>query len=145
MKYRLYKPRYDSRLMTAGVVFPDGFYRIFEMTRWNGRGVDALLNRGYAIEEDDSELPCGIYDELTNERVTDASVIAAIDNGGRQALQFIRKDDPYDDPMTTLGMPKSAFKRGYQPPIKGNAPPASLTKEDMRAESRARSMKRGAA
>lgn len=145
MKYRLYKPRYDGRLMTRGLVFPDGFFRIFEMTRWNGTHIDALLARGYVVEEEDSDLPCGIYDEETSERVTDASVVAAIDSGGRQALQFIRKDDKYDDPMATLGMPKSQFKRGYQPPIKGGPAPVGKTREELHGEARARGLKRGAA
>lgn len=142
MKYRLYKSRYDRRIMTHGIILPDGFFRIFEMTRHNGRHIESMIARGYTVEEEETDTaPCGIYDEETGERVTDASVLAALDGGGRAALVFLTPEQAYNDPMATVGLPKSAFKRGYQPPLRGPAAAKPLAAADVQEQSRTLKLK----
>ena len=141
MKYIVYKTKPDNMFHTHGVLLPDGYYRVFEMTRWNGRNVESLQNRGYVIEEETQGLKCGLYDEITNRRCDETSVTGSLDATSGVSVKHLPDDAPEFDPCATLGMPDAMFKRGFTPPTQ------QTTREDVQMaakemQMRARARKR---
>lgn len=141
MKYIVYKTKPDNLFYTHGILLPDGYFRVFEMTRYNGKNVESLQNRGYVIEEETDGRKCGLYDEMTLMRMDEDSVIASLDPVMRVEARALPDDAPEVDPCATLGMPDAMFKRGFQPPQR------QTTRDDVRMatqelQMRARARKR---
>jgi hypothetical protein len=110
MKYKITKPDYDGRLFTHHVVLPDGYYRIFSLTRNNHDNLDSLINKGYDIEEYRGDLAGGLYEEATDKRVDPMSVMEAmaVNNQGRQ-VRYLEQDAP--DDSETLGLRPRHFRQ----------------------------------
>jgi hypothetical protein len=114
MKYRVSKPVPDARSFTCGVVLPDTFYRVIELTRYNGAALEGFESRGYTVEElddDDKTLP-GLYQEVTGLRVTDDSALGVADRAS--GLTELSAAPPgYQDPAKQVGIPRAErIKRG---------------------------------
>lgn len=116
MKYRISKVADDSRSGVCGIVLPDGFERIMDLTRYNGRNLLHAESCGYTVEElpDDDVTPSGLYWLATGKRVTDRSALSFFDKrpGSPEAPEEAPKD--YLDPASLLGLPpdKKAVKLG---------------------------------
>ena len=117
MKYRIDKPADDSRAFMAGIVLPDGFYRIVELTRYNGDNILHMEKLGYLVTEmpEDDDHPTGLYEIGTHRRITDDSALAHADM--RVQGQLAEAPATYVDPASYLGMPpdKKAAKLGRKP------------------------------
>ena len=118
MKYRISKPAYDSRAFTHGLVLPDGFSRVVELTRHNGDILVSMERRGYLVEELDEKdkTLTGLYFEGSGDRVTDASALAVTDDPAKNEL--VRASADYEDPARYAGMPKAELYRRKRPDIK---------------------------
>lgn len=109
MKYKVQKREFDGRVWTHGILIPDGFYRVMQMTRHNHRNILSMEARGYMVTEcDDDESLCGIYEENSDRRCTDESVykvMGAKPNGinADAKLVYVTKGMNYVDPTLTLG------------------------------------------
>jgi hypothetical protein len=103
MRYVVTKPEFDNRSVTHGVILPDGYYRIIELTRSNGVNIESLANRGYDVDEYEGDLPPGLYGEADDVRYTDESVIEAL--GMNDGTPPKRAPADYEDPTRTLGLP----------------------------------------
>ena len=110
MKYRITKPDYDGRLFTHHVILPDGYYRIFSLTRHNHDNLESLIRKGYEVEEYRGELAGGLYEEDTDQRVDPISVMEhlAVNNQGR-AVRYLDQDAP--DDSETLGLRPKHFRQ----------------------------------
>jgi hypothetical protein len=110
MKYKITKPDFDGRLFTHHVVLPDGYYRIFSLTRHNHENLESLIRKGYEVEEYRGDLAGGLYDESTDERVDPQSVMEhlAVNNQGRQ-VRYLDQDAP--DDSETLGLRPKHFRQ----------------------------------
>jgi hypothetical protein len=127
MKYRIDKPADDSRAFIAGIVLPDGFFRIIDLTRYNGDNILHMEKEGYQVvelPEDDDHLT-GLYELGTHRRITDDSALAHADM--RVQGQLAEAPATYVDPASYLGMPpdKKAAKLGRKP---RRADPASAAR-----------------
>jgi hypothetical protein len=101
MRYLITKPVPDQRSVVAGVVMPDGFYRIMDMTRENAHVFEWLNNRGWDTEEYEGDLPSGIYLEADDVRYTTESVMGTTDVGSGVSLQ--KAPVAYVDPTKWIG------------------------------------------
>lgn len=113
MKYIAYKPQGDSLFFCHGIFLPDGYFRVFEMTRWNGKNVESMQNRGYQIEEEEEGRKCGLYHEASGKRVDEASVVGALDLRSGVQVRFLDDDAPEEDPLATLGMPDELIRKTF--------------------------------
>lgn len=113
MKYKISKQADDGRVVTAGIVLPDGFYRIFTLTRDNHAFLERVAERGYLVEEIDSDDKRGIYTEYDNQRCDDKSVYDAfcVRGGGMNSVKFLQESDPEEDATQKLGLSKSELRR----------------------------------
>lgn len=59
MNYLIRKHHHDSRLITCGIVIPDGFFVVTQMSFDNQRQLENIRNFGYIVES--TELPEGHY------------------------------------------------------------------------------------
>lgn len=112
MKYRISKRDDDGRAFTYGVVLPDSFYRVMELTRFNGDIIAGFEARGYLVEElaDDDTTPCGLYFGETQQRVTDESAMAYSDPEAPDRRLVLLKPEEID-PAKWHGMPKDERRR----------------------------------
>ena len=110
MKYMVTKPDYDGRLFTHHVVLPDGYYRIFSLTRHNHENLESLIRRGYSVEEYRGTLAGGLYEEDTDQRVDPTSVLEAnaLNNQGR-TVRYIDQEAP--DDSETLGLRPKHYRQ----------------------------------
>ncbi|MCU0810614.1 MAG: hypothetical protein MUE59_06190 [Thiobacillaceae bacterium] len=103
MKYKITKAEFDGRLFTHHVYFPDGYYRIYSLTRTNHANLESLIARGYEVEEYDGPLAAGLYDEETDKRVDPLSVLrVASPSSPDTAVVELPQDAP--DDCATLGI-----------------------------------------
>ena len=109
MKYKITKPDYDGRMFTHHLVMPDGYYRIFSLTRNNHANLESQINRGYLVEEYRGELAAGLYEEDTDLRVDPMSVMEAMGIGGHGTVRYLSQDDA--DDSETLGLRPRDFRR----------------------------------
>lgn len=114
MKYRIEKPEDDARAFSHGIVLPDGFYRVVELTRYNGKALEGMESRGYLVtelEDEDKTVP-GLYYAATGQRVTDESALGVMDKDS--GIGELEPAGPgYVDPAKMVGMPrKERVKRG---------------------------------
>jgi hypothetical protein len=110
MKYMVTKPDYDGRLFTHHVVLPDGYYRVFSLTRHNHDNLESLIRRGYNVEEYRGSLAGGLYEEDTDQRVDPHSVMEsmAVNNQGR-TVRYLDQEAP--DDSETLGLRPKHFRQ----------------------------------
>ena len=118
MKYRLYKPSYDGSPFMCRVFLPDGFNRVFELTRWNHPFIEMLTeHHGYALEEVGGEVKCGLYEDASGRRCDERSVETIVKPLAppNAHIVYLPDDAPEFDPVATVGVPKETWKRGYRP------------------------------
>lgn len=139
MKFRLYKPEYNGTVVLAGVFLPDGFNRVFRLTRENAQNIEWQQDRGYEVEEVEDSVPCGLYEDATGRRVDEASVEVAVKPMAPDgaAIRYLADDAPEYDPLETLGVDYK--KRGYVP----KGPPVSK-RSDLAMEQKRMSVTAGA-
>lgn len=110
MKYRIVKPDYDGRFFTHHVVLPDGYYRIFNLTRHNHDNLESLIRRGYEIEEYTGPLAGGLYEEGTDMRVDPASVMQKASPAfAGSPISYLDQEAP--DDSETLGIRPREFRQ----------------------------------
>lgn len=122
MKYRLYKPSYDGSAVMCRVFLPDGFNRVFTLSRFNHPFIEMLIDHhGYAVEEVDDGVKCGLYEDATDRRCDEKSVEALVKPFAPPDahVEYLADDAPEIDPLATVGIPKEQWKRGYRPGPRG--------------------------
>jgi hypothetical protein len=134
MRYRLYKPVYDGSPVMCRVFLPDGFNRVFDLTKHNHPFIEMLIDKhGYGLEEVGPEVKRGLYEDATGRRCDEKSVevlvkpLAPLD----AAIRYLDDDAPEFDPLETVGIPKDQWRRGYRPVGQGQGAPRGNTKEDL--------------
>jgi hypothetical protein len=140
MRYIVFKERPDSLFHCDGVFLPDGYYRVFELTKYNAGKIESLERRGYVLQEETDGRKCGLYDEDTGQRVDEDSVRGALDPGTGMAIKYLADDAPEVDPMATMGMPPELFRRGYQGPqgVRQTRADVQLAAREVKMRTRAR-------
>jgi hypothetical protein len=88
--------------VTSGIVLPDGYFRILDMTRENAHIFEWLENRDYIVEEYVGDQPDGLYREDDGKRYTTESVMAACDLTANQVAKLAAPT--YVDPAKSVGL-----------------------------------------
>ena len=130
MKVRIAKRQDDGRSFTYGVVLPDGFYRVMELSRFNGDIIAGFEQRGYEVTEMDDEdgtLP-GLYFAEADQRVEDNSALAYVDPEAPDRRLIPRKAEEMDQ-AKWIGMPKDERRRRKI----GQTPRGSVAHEEIGA------------
>jgi len=124
MKYRIYKYNDDGKMTVAGIMLPDGFYRVVSLSRKNWPNIAALEKHGYVLEElpESDKTKVGLYEEGTDKAVSDESAFASTaplvpGQVTRPPLKYLTAEElkDYVCPTLTLGMSKDelrAMRRG---------------------------------
>jgi hypothetical protein len=136
MRFRLYKPLYDGSAVMCRVFLPDGFNRVFDLTKHNHPFIEMLVDKhGYGLEEVSDDIKRGIYEDATGRRCDEKSVevvVKPLAPPGAE-IRYLADDAPEFDPLETVGIPKSQWRRGYRPMGAGSPvqAPRGNTKEDL--------------
>jgi hypothetical protein len=110
MKYKIVKPDYDGRMFTHHVVLPDGYYRIFNLTRHNHENLESLIRKGYEVDEYTGPLAAGLYEEDSELRVDPYSVLQhASPATSGMPVRYIDQEAP--DDSETLGLRPRQFRQ----------------------------------
>ena len=136
MRFRLYKPIYDGSAVMCRVFLPDGFNRVFDLTKYNHQYIEMLVeHHGYELEEVSDDVKRGLYEDSTGRRCDEKSVEVLVKPLAPPdaAIRYLADDAPELDPLETVGIPKSEWRRGYRPLGAGAParPPRGNTKEDL--------------